>query len=205
MLLTIHPLNPEPRKIAQVIECLQNGGTIIYPTDTVYGFGCDIFQQKAVEHICRIKNIKPEKANFSFICYDLSHITDYAALYDNTTFKLMKKTLPGPFTFILKASNNIPKLFKNNKRTVGIRIPDNLIARTLVQQLERPILSTSLTLPPDDIREYWTDPYEIHEAYERLVDIVIDGGFGGNTPSTIVDCTADTPTVIREGAGILPL
>jgi tRNA threonylcarbamoyl adenosine modification protein (Sua5/YciO/YrdC/YwlC family) len=201
MLLQLHPDNPEPRKLLQIVECLKGGGTIIYPTDTIYGLGCDIFQQKAIEQICRIKGVKPEKTNFSFICNDLSHITDFTLPLDNTTYKLMKRVLPGAYTFILRANNNVPKLFKNNKKTVGIRIPNSVIIRTLVTELGNPILTTSLKTPEDDVLEYHTDPYEIHEEYERLVDIVIDGGFGGNTPSTVVDCTTDTPLLLREGAG----
>jgi tRNA threonylcarbamoyl adenosine modification protein (Sua5/YciO/YrdC/YwlC family) len=201
MLIQLHPDNPEPRKLLQIVECLRDGGTIIYPTDTIYGLGCDIFQQKAIEQICRIKGVKPEKTNFSFICNDLSHITDFTLPLDNATYKLMKRTLPGPYTYILRANNNVPKLFKNNKKTVGIRIPNNIIVRTLVTELGNPILTTSLKAPDDDVLEYYTDPYEIHEEYERLVDIVIDGGFGGNIASTIVDCTDGVPILLREGAG----
>jgi tRNA threonylcarbamoyl adenosine modification protein (Sua5/YciO/YrdC/YwlC family) len=201
MLIQLHPDNPEPRKLLQIVECLRDGGTIIYPTDTIYGLGCDIFQQKAIEQICRIKGVKPEKTNFSFICNDLSHITDFTLPLDNATYKLMKRTLPGPYTYILRANNNVPKLFKNNKKTVGIRIPNNIIVRTLVTELGNPILTTSLKAPDDDVLEYYTDPYEIHEEYERLVDIVIDGGFGGNIASTIVDCTDGVPVLLREGAG----
>jgi tRNA threonylcarbamoyl adenosine modification protein (Sua5/YciO/YrdC/YwlC family) len=202
MLLQIHPDNPDVRKIAMVIDCLRNGGTIIYPTDTIYGLGCDIMQQKAIEQICRIKGVKPEKTNFSFICNDLSHITDFVLPLDNHIFKLMKRTLPGAYTYILNANNNVPKLFKNNKKTVGIRVPDNKIALLLALELGNPILSTSLN-SPDDVLEYYTDPYEIHEEYENLVDIVIDGGFGGNIASTIIDCTSGQPILVREGAGVV--
>ncbi len=200
MFLQINSENPSSRKIAKVVECLENGGIIIYPTDTVYGLGCDIHNPKAVERICRIKGIKPNKANLSFICNDLSHLSEYAAQLDNQTFKLLKRTLPGPFTYILKASNVVPKLFKSNKKTVGIRVPDNNIAQTIIAELGRPILSTSLKSENDFI-EYLTDPYDIHEQYQKLVDIVIDGGVGGNQPSTVVDCTGSSPEVIRQGAG----
>jgi tRNA threonylcarbamoyl adenosine modification protein (Sua5/YciO/YrdC/YwlC family) len=200
MLLTIHPENPEPRKIKQIVEILQAGGVIVYPTDTVYGLGCDIFNQKAYERICRIRDIKPEKANFSFICNDLSNIADYTAPFSNTAFKLMKKTLPGPFTFILRANNDVPKMFKNKKRTVGIRIPNNPIALAIVQELGRPLLSASLR-SEDQIQEYHTDAYEIHEDFEYLVDVVVDAGNCGNVPSTVIDCTEETPVVVRQGAG----
>ncbi|MBX7225177.1 MAG: threonylcarbamoyl-AMP synthase [Chitinophagales bacterium] len=200
MLLEIHPSNPDERKIKQVVECLKNGGLIIYPTDTVYGLGCDVFNQKAFEKLARLKGIKPEKANFSIVCFDLSHISDFTLNLDTATFKLMKKALPGPFTFILKANNAIPKMFKNNKKTIGIRIPDNLIARTIVKELGNPIVSTSIH-SGDEILDYLTDPYEIHEAFEKLVDIVIDGGSGGIIPSTIVNCTGDEPELLREGKG----
>lgn len=190
------------RKINQVVECLQNGGLVIYPTDTVYGLGCDIFNKAAVEKICKIKGIKIEKMNFSFICYDLSHISDYTLNVDTPTYKLMKHCLPGPFTFILKANNSIPKLFKNNKKTVGIRVPDNDIARMIVKELGHPIITTSIH-HEDDIIDYITDPLAIYERYENLVDIVIDGGIGGYHPSTVVDCTKDEPIVVREGLGKL--
>lgn len=190
------------RKINQVVECLQNGGLVIYPTDTVYGLGCDIFNKAAVEKICKIKGVKIEKMNFSFICYDLSHISDYTLNVDTPTYKLMKHCLPGPFTFILKANNSIPKLFKNNKKTVGIRVPDNDIARMIVKELGHPIITTSIH-HEDDIIDYITDPLAIYERYENLVDIVIDGGIGGYHPSTVVDCTKDEPIVVREGLGKL--
>lgn len=200
MLLEIHPDNPDPRKIAQVVNILRNGGIIIYPTDTIYGLGCDITNEAAIEKICRLKGIKPNKANFSFICNDLSHISDYTMAFSTAIYKIMKKALPGPYTFILRANNQVPRLFKTNKKTVGIRVPNNNIARRLVQELGNPILSTSLKLA-DDIVEYPTDPYQIFYDYENLVDVVIDGGAGSHTPSTIVDVTADEPVLIREGAG----
>lgn len=200
MFLEIFPHNMDMRKMQKVVECLKSGGLVIYPTDTVYGLGCDIYNKEAVEKICRIKNVKPEKMNFSFICYDLSHISDFTVSVDTPTYKLMKRCLPGPYTFILKANNTIPKLFKNNKKTVGIRVPDNEIARTIVQELGHPILTTSVH-HEDDIIDYITDASAIYERYENLVDIVIDGGVGGYKPSTIIDCTGDEPVVLREGAG----
>ena len=202
MLIEIHPKNPDERKIKQVVDCLKNGGLIIYPTDTVYGLGCDIYNTKAIEKLARLKGIKPEKANFSFICNDLSHISEYTIGLETTVFKLMKRTLPGPFTYILKANNSIPKLFKNNKKTEGVRIPDNQIARTIVKELGNPIVSTSIH-NGDAIIDYLNDPYEIHEQFEKLVDIVIDGGMGDIEPSTLVDCTGDEPIIIRQGKGVL--
>jgi tRNA threonylcarbamoyl adenosine modification protein (Sua5/YciO/YrdC/YwlC family) len=201
MLISIHPQNPAPRQIAQVVEILRKGGVIIYPTDTVYGIGCDIFNQKAVEKVARIKGVKPEKANFSFICHDLSHISDFSKHFDNRTFKLMKKYLPGPFTFILPANTNIPKLFKNKKKTIGIRIPDNNIPLEIVRELGNPLLTTSLH-DSDDFLDYITDPELIEEEYSNLVDAVIDGGYGNNVPSTILDCTNGDIEIIRQGLGI---
>ena len=202
MLLKVHPDNPAPRHINMVVDCLKSGGVIIYPTDTVYGFACDMKNIKAVERICQIKGIKPEKANLSFIFHDLSHLSDYTMQIDNNTFKLLKKSLPGPFTFILNANNKIPKLFKSKKKTIGIRIPDSNIAREIVKELDNPIVSTSV-YDPDEIIEYTTDPELIYERYKKQVDMVIDGGFGHNVPSTIVDCTAAEPVVIRQGMGEL--
>jgi tRNA threonylcarbamoyl adenosine modification protein (Sua5/YciO/YrdC/YwlC family) len=204
MLLKIYPENPNPRAIEQVADALRKGGIIIYPTDTIYGLGCDITNQKAIEQICRIRHTKPEKANFSFVCYDLSHISDYIKPIDNATFRLLKKALPGPFTFIFNASNKVPKLLSSNKKTVGIRVPDNNIARDIVRVLGNPILSTSIH-DEDEIMEYSTDPELIYEKYENQVDIVIDGGYGGNVASTVVDCTSGTFEVIREGKGELDL
>jgi tRNA threonylcarbamoyl adenosine modification protein (Sua5/YciO/YrdC/YwlC family) len=204
MLLEMHPENPEPRKIKQVLEVLQKGGIIIYPTDTIYGLGCDITNHKAVERICRIKGISPEKANFSFICADLSNISDYARPFSTSIYKLMRRCLPGPYTFILNAGGAVPKLLKNKKKTVGIRVPNSPIVRELVNGLGQPIMSTSIKNldEDDDIIEYPTDPYEIHEQYSHLVDLVIDGGFGGNEPSTVVDCTGEEPELLRLGAGL---
>lgn len=202
MLIKIYPENPNPRAIEQIVEVLKKGGLIIYPTDTVYGLGCDITNQKAIEKIGRIRGVKPEKANFSFICSDLSHISDYIKPIDTATFRLLKKALPGPFTFILNANNNVPKLLSANKKTVGIRVPDNDIAREIVRQLGNPILSTSIH-DDDEVVEYSTDPELIHEKYEHTVDIVIDGGYGDNEASTVVDCTSGEFEIIREGKGDL--
>lgn len=202
MLIKIYPENPNEKTIQQVAEVLRKGGLIIYPTDTVYGLGCDITNHRAIEQICKIRNIKPEKANFSFVCYDLSHISDFIKPIDNTTFRVLKKALPGPFTFIFNANNNVPKLLSSNKKTVGIRVPDNNIARCIVKELGNPILSTSIH-DDDEVIEYSTDPELIYEKYQDLVDIVIDGGYGDNVPSTVVDCTSGDFEIIREGKGEL--
>jgi tRNA threonylcarbamoyl adenosine modification protein (Sua5/YciO/YrdC/YwlC family) len=200
MLMHVHPDNPQDRLIRQIVECLENDGVIIYPTDTIYAIGCDINSKKAFEHLCRIKNVKPNKVNFSFICSDLSHISDYTLNPSTPIYKMMRRCLPGPYTFILKANNNIPKLFKNNKKTVGIRVPDNNITLQIVKQLGRPLLSTSIH-SDDAIIDYMTDPEEIFDKYEKLVDIVIDGGAGGTEPSTIIDCTSGEIEVVRYGKG----
>jgi len=202
MLIKIYPDNPNAKEIKKIADILRNGGLVIYPTDTIYGIGCDINNSKAVEKVARIKNINLKKANLSFICYDLSHISDFTRPLDNHLFKIMKKHLPGPFTFILQANNNVPKLFKNNKKTVGIRVPDNSIIRELVLELGNPILSTSVR-DEDDVIEYTTDPELIYEKFSSLVDVVIDGGFGGNVPSTVIDCTNGEMEVIRQGKGNL--
>jgi len=202
MLLKIYPENPNPRHIRMVVECLMDGGIIIYPTDTVYGMGCDIFKSKAIERIALIKGIKPEKANFSFICDDLSQLSDYSKPIANDIFRLMRNNLPGPFTFILNASSNVPKLIQSKKKTVGIRIPNNTIPIEIVRELGNPIMSTSIH-DEDEVIEYTTDPELIYEKYSKLVDIVIDGGYGDNEPSTVVDCTVAEPIIIREGKGIL--
>lgn len=202
MLIKIYPENPNPKTIEQIVEVLKKGGLIIYPTDTVYGLGCDITNQKAIEKIYRIRGVKPEKANFSFICSDLSHISDYIKPIDTATFRLLKKALPGPFTFIFNANNNVPKLLSSNKKTVGIRVPDNDIAREIVRQLGNPILSSSIH-DDDEVIEYSTDPELIHEKYEDRVDIVIDGGYGDNEASTVVDCTSGEFEILREGKGDL--
>jgi tRNA threonylcarbamoyl adenosine modification protein (Sua5/YciO/YrdC/YwlC family) len=202
MLLRIYPKNPNLRELNKVVSCLRDGGVVICPTDTVYGFTCDITKPKAVERIARIKGIDVEKANFSFVCYDLSHISDYIKPIDNAIFKLMRKALPGAFTFILEANNNVPKLFKSKKKTVGIRIPDNAIPREIVNLLGNPILSTSVH-DENTIVEYITDPELIYEKYHHLVDIVIDGGAGNVTPSTVVDCSTGEPVILRQGIGVL--
>jgi len=204
MLIKIYPENPNEKIIQQVVDVLKKGGIIIYPTDTVYGMGCDISNSKAIEKICKIRGIKPEKANFSFICYDLSHISDYTRQIDNETYRVIKKALPGPFTFIFNANKNVPKLLSSNKKTVGIRIPDNHIARTIVKMLGNPIVSTSIH-DDDEIMEYSTDPELIHEKYKDIVDLVIDGGYGDNEPSTIVDCSDGEFEIIRQGKGDLDL
>ncbi|MFD0750148.1 L-threonylcarbamoyladenylate synthase [Mucilaginibacter calamicampi] len=204
MLIKIYPENPNEKSIQQVAEVLRKGGIIIYPTDTVYGLGCDITNHRAIEQICKMRNIKPEKANFSFVCYDLSHISDFIKPIDNTTFRVLKKALPGPFTFIFNANNNVPKLLSSNKKTVGIRVPDNNIARCIVKKLGNPILSTSIH-DDDDVIEYSTDPELIYEKYQELVDLVIDGGYGDNIPSTVVDCTSGDFEIIREGKGELDM
>lgn len=202
MLIKIYPENPNPKAIEQVVEVLKKGGVIIYPTDTIYGLGCDITNQKAIEKVCRIRGIKPEKANLSFICYDLSHISDYIKPIDNTTFRILKKALPGPFTFIFNANNNVPKLLSSNKKTVGIRVPDNTIARCIVKELGNPIVSTSIR-DDDELIEYGTDPELINEKFGDMVDLVIDGGYGDNEPSTVVDFTNGTFEILRQGKGIL--
>jgi tRNA threonylcarbamoyl adenosine modification protein (Sua5/YciO/YrdC/YwlC family) len=198
MIVQIHPQNPQDRLIKQVVECLKTGGVIVYPTDTIYGLGCDIFQPKAIEKICQIKNIQPSKAMLSFICRDLSHLSDFTKPIDTHVYRTLKSHLPGPFTFILPASKQVPKLLQNKKSTIGLRIPDNIICQRILEELGNPILSTSL--PGDRVEEY-TDPEIIHEKFENRVDLVIDGGIGEMTPSTVVDCTSGKCIVIREGAG----
>jgi tRNA threonylcarbamoyl adenosine modification protein (Sua5/YciO/YrdC/YwlC family) len=201
MLVKMFNENPNLREILKIVDVLRKGGLIIYPTDTIYGLGCDITNAKAVEKVARIKNVKVEKNNFSFICSDLSHISDFTKPISNSVFKLMKKNLPGPFTFILEANNNVPKYFKG-KKTVGIRVPDNNIIREIVRELGNPILSTSVH-DEDEILEYTTDPELIYEKYQDIAEVVIDGGYGEFIPSTIVDCTGDEIVIIREGKGVL--
>ena len=191
--------NPNEREIDKVVKVLKKGGLIIYPTDTVYGIGCDITNAKAMEKVARLKGIKLEKANFSFVCYDLSNLSDYVKQIDTATFKILKRCLPGPYTFILPGNTNLPKSFKN-KKTVGIRIPANNIIRELVKKLGNPIVSTSI-YDEDDLIEYTTDPELIFEKWENKVDLIIDGGFGDNSPSTIVDLSEGEITIIREGKG----
>ena len=199
MLLHIHPDNPQPRNIQTVVDCLKSGGVIIYPTDTIYGIGCDIYNQQAIERICRIKNILPKNANFSFICRDLSHLSDYARNIDTPIFRILKNALPGPYTFILEATKEVPKSLKTKKDTVGIRVPDHIICQTIVQELGHPLMSASL--PMDEDVEYFTDPEIIHDIFGKQVDLVIDSGIGNMIASTVIDCTDGTPQLIREGAG----
>jgi tRNA threonylcarbamoyl adenosine modification protein (Sua5/YciO/YrdC/YwlC family) len=198
MLLHVHPKNPQPRLIKQIVESLQRGGIIIYPTDTIYGLGCDILQQKAVERICRIKKVDPKKAQLSFVCSDLGHLSDYAKQVPNSTYRLLKEHLPGPYTFILPASKMVPRLIQSKKDTIGLRIPNNGIAMAIVKELGRPILSASL---PGELVEDYTDPEIMYENFMNEVDLVVDGGIGGTVPSTIIDCTGPEPEVIREGLG----
>lgn len=198
MLLTIHPKNPQPRLLSQVAECLKDGGVVIYPTDTIYGLGCDILQQKAVERICKIKNVDPKKAQLSFICRDLSHLSDYTKSINTPLYRVLKNYLPGPYTFILPASKQVPKILKSKKDTIGLRIPDNVICGEILETLGNPILSASL---PGEMVEEFTDPEIIYEKFGQLVDFVIDGGPGGVVPSTVIDCTTDDWTVIRQGLG----
>ncbi|MFV0266201.1 MAG: L-threonylcarbamoyladenylate synthase [Draconibacterium sp.] len=202
MLVRLYNENPNPRDIRDVVDILRQGGVIIYPTDTVYGMGCDITNQKAVEKVARLKGIKVEKSNFSFICSDFSHLSDFTKPIPNHVFKLIRKNLPGPFTFILEANNNVPKYFKGKKKTVGIRIPDNNIIRAIVEELGNPIMSTSIH-DEDEIIEYTTDPELIYEKYQDVADVVIDGGYGELVPSTIVDCSGNDIEIVREGKGIL--
>lgn len=202
MLLSIHPDNPNPRLIKTVAECLSDGGVVIYPTDTVYGLACDIYKSRAFERIAQIKGIRKEKANFTFVFTDFSQLSDFTKPIPNDVYRLMRNSLPGPFTFILNANNNVPKIFQSRKKTVGIRIPENNIALEIIRELGNPIMNTSIH-DDDDILEYSTDPELIHEKYQNIVDIVVDGGFGDNKPSTIIDCTGDEPVVVREGKGLL--
>lgn len=201
--IKIYPENPNPKAVQKVVEVLQKGGLVIYPTDTVYGLGCDITNIKALERIAQIKGVKLEKANFSFVCEDLSNLSDYVKQIDTTTFKILKRALPGAYTFILPGSKNLPNPFKKRK-TVGIRVPDNSIALALVSALGNPIVSTSIR-DEDDIIEYTTDPELIYEKWDNLVDIVIDGGYGGNEASTIIDLSEKPPVILREGKGSLEI
>jgi tRNA threonylcarbamoyl adenosine modification protein (Sua5/YciO/YrdC/YwlC family) len=198
MLIHIHPENPQPRLVKQVVECLKDGGVIVYPTDTIYGIGCDISQHKAIERICKIKNVDPQKAQLSFICRDLSNMSDYTKSIDTPLYRMLKNYLPGPYTFILPASKQVPKILQSKKSTVGLRVPDNVICQDILTELGNPILSASL---PGDMVEEYTDPEIIHDRFEKLVDIVIDGGIGGMVPSTIVDCTTDDWSITRQGLG----
>lgn len=204
LLLEIHPDNPQEKYLNTIVECLKDGGVIIYPTDTVYGIGCDIYKTRAVERVCKIKGIKPEKSNFSLICYDLSHLSDFTKHVSTPVYKVMRKALPGPFTFILEANSSVPKLFKHKKNTVGIRIPDNNIIREIVRLLENPILSSSVK-DEDELIEYTTDPELIYEKFQDKVDIIVNGGYGNNEASTIVDCSEGDFAIIRQGLGDLDL
>ncbi len=198
MLLHVHPDNPQPRQIKTIVDTLQKGGIIIYPTDTIYGLGCDIFQHKAIEKICRIKKVDPQKAQLSFICYDLSHLSDFAKQIPTPVYRMLKEYLPGPYTFILPASKMVPKILQSKKDTIGLRIPDNEIARTIVKELGRPILSASL---PGEMVEDYTDPEIMYENFHKEADIIVNGGIGGAIPSTIIDCTSNEPVLIRKGLG----
>lgn len=201
--LKLYDENPNERDIKRIVEVLKNDGVIIYPTDTVYGLGCDITSNRALERVAQLREIKLAKANFSFICEDLSNLSDYTRQIDTPTFKLLKRALPGPYTFILQGNNNLPTVFKK-KKTVGIRVPDNNIARAIVKHLGNPIISTSI-YDEDDVIEYTTDPELIYEKWEKLVDVVIDGGYGGNIPSTVIDLTSGEAVLIREGKGDLTI
>ena len=199
-LLRIHPLNPEQRKIKHVVEMLKKGGIVVYPTDTIYGMGCDLMNKKAIERLCNILSIKPQKLNLSFICNDLSHISEYVRRIDTPVFKILKKALPGPFTFILESSSKVPKILDVNKKTVGIRIPAHEVPRLMVESLGNPLITSSIK-DEDTITEYTTDPEKIYTDLKHLVDIVIDSGAGGNIPSTVVDCTGPEIQIIRQGLG----
>lgn len=201
-LIKLYEENPDPRRVKQIVEMLKEGAVIIYPTDTIYGLGCDLTNRKAIDKLCWVKGIKPGKINLSFICEDLSHISDYVKNLPTPTFKLMKKNLPGPFTFILNANSNVPKIVNANKKTVGIRIPDNRIPIDIIKQLGNPLITTSIK-GEDEYVEYPTDPEEIFDQFQNLVDVVIDGGPGKNIPSTIIDCTSPNFEIIREGLGEL--
>jgi tRNA threonylcarbamoyl adenosine modification protein (Sua5/YciO/YrdC/YwlC family) len=198
--LKIHPINPEQRKINRVVDVLRGGGIVIYPTDTIYGIGCDLMHRKAVERLCKILEIKPQKLDLSFICSDLSHISEYIRQIDTHVFKILKKALPGPFTFILESSSKVPKILDVNKKTVGIRIPDHHVPQKIVETLGNPLITSSIK-DDDSIKEYTTDPEEIYEDFKHTVDIIIDSGAGGNIPSTVVDCTGSEIQIIRQGLG----
>lgn len=199
MLLHVHPDNPQPRNIKTILDCLMSGGVIIYPTDTIYGLGCDIFQHKAIERICQIKQVDPQKAQLSFVCNDLSDLSRYTKSISTPLYRLLKSYLPGPYTFILPASREVPKILKSKKDTIGLRIPDNIIANTITRELAHPVLSSSL---PGDMVEEYTDPELIYEKFKNRVDIVVDGGIGGIVPSTIIDCTKEPAEVLRQGLGV---
>lgn len=200
MLVRLFEDNPNDREIRKIVELLRNGGVIIYPTDTIYAIGCDINSVKAVQRVCVLRGVKPEKANFSMVCRDLSNIATYAKV-SNEVFRVMKQYLPGPYTFVLPATSKLPNVLMNRRKTIGIRVPNNFIAHAIVEELGGPLLTTSVKAKDDDVLEYITDPELIHEAYGKLVDLVIDGGYGKNVPSTVVDCTGDEITLVRQGLG----
>ena len=198
MLLHVHPVNPQARNIKTIVDCLMSGGIIIYPTDTIYGLGCDIFQHKAIERICLIKQVDPQKAQLSFVCNNLGDLSKYCKSISTPLYRLLRSHLPGPYTFILPASKEVPKILKSKKQTIGLRIPGNIIANTITQELGHPVLSSSL---PGDMVEEYTDPEMIYDKFKNLVDIVVDGGIGGIIPSTVIDCTTEPPEVVRQGLG----
>jgi len=203
MLLRLNIENPDSKSLSRIVDCLKNGGIIIYPTDTVYALGCDITQNKAVERICKLKNIKPEKSKFSFVCADLSQLSEYTKPIPNHIFRIMKKALPGPYAFILEASSHVPKIIKQDRKTVGIRVPDNIICREIVNALGNPIISTSLHDDSDTILDYFSDPEVIEQQYGEVVDMVIDGGHGNIYPSTVIDFSKGEIEIVREGLGSL--
>ncbi len=203
MLVRVNALQPDDKALERIVKCLREGGVIIYPTDTVYALGCDITQAKGIEKVCRLKGIKPEKSNFSFVCSDMSHLSEFTSAIPNQIFRVMKRALPGPYTFILEANNRVPKLLKQNKKTVGIRVPDNAVCKAIIEQLGNPLISTSLHDTSDDILEYFSDPEVIHQQYEHQVDMVVDGGHGNIYPSTVIDCSGAEMLVLREGLGSL--
>jgi tRNA threonylcarbamoyl adenosine modification protein (Sua5/YciO/YrdC/YwlC family) len=205
MLLRINDINPDSKALERITKCLRDGGIIIYPTDTVYAVGCDITNSKAIEKICKLKNIKPDKQNFSFLCSDLSHLSEFTKPIPNHVFRVMKKATPGPYTFILEANSNLPKYFKQDRKTVGIRVPDNVICREIINTLGNPLISTSLHDNSDDILEYFSDPEMIHQQYGDVVDLVIDGGHGNIYVSTVIDCSKGEFEVVREGLGSLEI
>lgn len=202
MLLPLHPQNPNIRDVKKVIDILQQDGIIILPTDTIYAMGCKLSSKKGIERMAKIAGKKPEKVQFSLICSDLANISDYTALMEKSVFRLLKNNLPGPFTFILKANNNVSRYFSGNKKTIGIRVPDNKIAQIIIKELNEPLVVSTIH-HADEILEYMTDPEEIHETFEHTVELVIDGGNGGNEPSTIIDCTGDEPVIVRQGKGFI--
>lgn len=201
-LLKIHPQNPEERKMDRLVSVLRDGGLVVYPTDTIYGIGCDLMNKRAIERLCTVMNIKPQKLDLSFICQDIGHITEYVKRLDTPVFKVLKKALPGPFTFILESSSKVPKILGVNKKTVGIRIPNHAITVEMVRLLGNPVITSSIK-DDDHIKVYTTDPEEIYEDFKHQVDLVVDGGPGGNVPSTVVDCTGDELTIVRQGLGDL--